>query len=490
VQESSPVSKRYRVALATMAAAALTGGLLTVTAGSAAAETPEGVHGDFNHDGYRDVAVSAPGTTVGDATDAGAVVIQWGGPEGLRPDHRTPITQDSPGVPGGTETGDRFGSMTAAGDYNEDGYTDLAVAAPYEDLSGDKDAGMVTVLWGGKQGLVSGDVVDDPAPFDHDNFGQAIAAGDFDADTVEDLVVGDSSPTVHFFQKRIDGNGNPGETRNLTTPIANGVGGVFWLTTGQVDGRGGDDLIVDGFDSRPTGDYLYNENFYYSSSVGSGIDSGYKRLSPGIVTAIGDTDGDGYGDLVIGEQWDDGAPGTVEGGKISIRYGMASGPDGRIQTIDQDTGGVVGGSETDDLFGNELSLGDVNGDGLLDLAVGSYGENLGEDYDTGAVHLFYGSPAGITTTGAQYFNQETPGIPGGSEDQDQFGSDVFLSDVDGDGKADLTIGACGENNFNGAVTALHSDGAKIVTDDAQWMGASSSGLDTYGYPALGLNFGG
>jgi FG-GAP repeat protein len=485
------VSKRSRAALATMAAAALTGGLLSVTAASAAAETPEGVHGDFNHDGYRDVAVSAPGTTVAGHTDAGAVVILWGGPSGLLPTRRTVITQNSTGVPGGAETGDRFGAMTTAGDYNEDGYCDLVISAPYEDLGSDKDAGMVTVLWGGKQSLVSGAVIDDAHPYDHDRYGQALATGDFDGDTVEDLVIGDSSPTIHFYQDRLTSSGGAGEIHSVTTPVANGQGGVYWLTAGQVDGAGtGDDLVVDGLDSRPTGDYIYNENFYYNGAIGSGITGTPKRLSPGIVTGIGDTNGDGYGDLVIGEEWDKDIPGAVTGGKVSIRYGSSTGPDGTIQEIDQNTSGVVGGSEADDLFGNELSLGDVNGDGFMDLAVGSYGENLGDAYDTGAVHLFYGSPAGITTTNAQYVNQETAGVPGSSEDQDEFGSDVLLDDVNGDGKADLTIGACGENDFNGATTALHSDGTKIVTDGSQWMGAHSLGLDTYGYPVLGVNFAG
>jgi hypothetical protein len=485
------VSKRFRVALATMAAAALTGGLLTVTAGTAAAETPEGVHGDFNHDGYRDVVASAPGASVGGDAGAGEVVVLWGGPSGLNSAHRTPISQDSPGVPGAGEEHDAFGAMTTAGDFNDDGYTDLAVGSPGEDVGEDHDGGMVVVLWGGKQGLVSGDSVTDRHRAAHDYFGQALVAGDFDADGVDDLVVGDNSPTIHLYQRGLDANGDAAKNVDVTTPIAQGNGGVNFLTAGQVDGAGtGDDLVVNGFDSKPVGDYIYNANFYYSGVAGSGITGSPQKMSPGIITGIGDTNGDGHGDLVIGEEWDEGAPGTVKGGKVSILYGTSSGPDGEIREIDQNTGGVAGGSETDDLFGAELSLGDVNGDGFMDLAVGSPGENLGDAYDTGAVHLFYGSPAGITTTDAQYFNQDTSGVPGASEDQDNWGTDVFLSDVDGDGKADLTIGAAGENSFNGAVTTMHSDGPKIVTDGSLWMGVTQTGVSSSGTPLLGANFAG
>ncbi len=479
--------KRYRSTLATAAATAVTGGLLTFAVSPAVADGA-GLQGDFNNDGYRDVVVSAPGATVGGDVDAGQVVVFWGSADGLTPDRRTPISQASRGVPGGPEKGDGFGIMTTAGDFNGDGITDLAVGTSGEDLSGDNNGGMVTVLWGSDAGLVSGDTVADPSRFDGDYFGIALVAGDFDGDGVEDLAVGDSSPTVSFYQGGIDGSGDAATVRSVRTPIAEGHGGTFFLTAGDVDGNGTDDLVVNGFDSQAQGDYLYNANFYYSGVTGTGITSSPDRLTPGLYTGIGDTNGDGYGDLIIGEHWDKGVPGAVKGGKVSVRYGTASGPYGEIQTVTQNTSGVAGGSETDDTFGSELHLGDVNGDGFQDLVIGSAGENLAEDYDTGAVHLLYGSPAGITTTGAQYFNQDVAGIPGGNEDQDNFGSDVFLSDVDADGDADLTIGAYGENNFNGAVTALRSDGTKIVTAGAQWMGASSSGLDTYGYPGLGVNF--
>jgi hypothetical protein len=485
------VPKSYRRStLAISVAAAVTGGLMTFSAPAVAAEAE--VHGDFNNDGYRDVVASATDAHVGGDAEAGQVVVYWGGPDGLLPDRRTPISQDSPGVPGSPEKGDRFGSMTNAGDFDGDGITDLVVGAPGEDLTGDNDSGMVSVLWGSNDGLVSGDTVTNPTKFDGDRFGQALVAGDFDGDGVDDLAAGSSSVKVVFHEGGIDRAGDATRTRTITTPIAKGHGGVYFLTAGDVDGNGTDDLVVNGLDSQPTGDYIYNVNFYYAGYPGSGV-TGYNpsRLTPGLYTGIGDTNGDGYGDLVIGEHWDAGAtPDAVKGGKVSIRYGTADGPFGVIKTITQETDGIKGGSENDDTFGAELHLGDVNGDGLQDLAISSMAENLGEDYDTGVVHLLYGSPTGVTTTGAQYLHQNTPGVPGSNEDTDYFGSDVFLSDVTGDGNADLTVGAYGENNGNGAVTALRSDGTKIVTDGAKWIGVTDSGVSSSGHPGLGVNFAG
>ena len=88
--------------------------------------------------------------------------------------------------------------------------------------------------------------------------------------------------------------------------------------------------------------------------------------------------------------------------------------------LTQDTAGVPGASETGDRFGSGVDLGDIDGDGYADLAVGAAGENGG----AGAVTVLYGSPSGLTTGGAQYYTQNTAGVPGASEDGDLFGATV------------------------------------------------------------------
>jgi hypothetical protein len=149
---------------------------------------------------------------------------------------------------------------------------------------------------------------------------------------------------------------------------------------------------------------------------------------------------------------------------------------------------VPGASERGDWFGSELSLGDINGDGKTDLVAGSPGENLGGVVNTGAVTVLYGAASGLNTaSGHQYFAQSTAGVPGSDETDDRFGSDVKVTDVTGDGKADLTVGAYGENDFNGSVVYLPSDGTKITTTGSRSIAPSGVGVSTSGQPVFGGN---
>lgn len=141
-----------------------------------------------------------------------------------------------------------------------------------------------------------------------------------------------------------------------------------------MNGDGATDLVVDGFETN-TGDG-WNTNYYIPGSASGLVVSSAQTLKPGVITDIGDVNGDGFGDIVTGQQWDeptDGSPDPTEstdGGKVNITYGSASGP-ATTTAISQDTGNVPGGSERGDDFGGELSLGDINGDNYQDLVVGA-----------------------------------------------------------------------------------------------------------------------
>jgi hypothetical protein len=109
---------------------------------------------------------------------------------------------------------------------------------------------------------------------------------------------------------------------------------------------------------------------------------------------------------------------------------------------------------------------DFNGDGRSDLAVGVGQEDLGAVADAGAVNVIYGSAAGLTATGNQFWSQESPGIVGGAEMGDNLGTAVAAGDFNGDGKADLGIGAPGESirtvSGAGAVNVLYGSASGLA----------------------------
>jgi hypothetical protein len=104
--------------------------------------------GDFNGDGYADLAVGVILEDVSDLSNAGAVNIIYGSATGLAAAGNQIWTQDSDGVAGVAEADDRFGWSVAAGDFNGDGADDLSIGVLGEDVDGIINAGAVNVLYG------------------------------------------------------------------------------------------------------------------------------------------------------------------------------------------------------------------------------------------------------------------------------------------------------------------------------------------------------
>ena len=157
--------------------------------------------GDFNGDGFGDLAVGIPFEDIGDLKDAGAVNVIYGSANGLTAtDPTVPASQfwslDSPGVPGTPHSFDVFGWALAAGDFNGDGFSDLAVGILDR---GDTRFGEVIVIYGSAKGLTATDPTvpasqfwfpfqfSDPATVAGARFGTSLVWADFNGDGVGDL---------------------------------------------------------------------------------------------------------------------------------------------------------------------------------------------------------------------------------------------------------------------------------------------------------------
>ena len=334
------------------------------------------------------------------------------------------------------------------GDVNGDGQAEVAVGEP----GNANGAGAVHLFYGTPEGIVtdaSGSALNDQylsqdtpgvpgAAEPDDTFGWSTALGDFNGDGCADLAVG-----------------SPGEN--------NGRGAITVLN-GSPSGLSG------------TGSRTWSENALF------GPGSALAGESFGEVLAAGDLDGDLTADLVVGaptEEVGDGRAGAavmILGSPTGL-----TGEPGTTRRLSQATPGVPGAPEDGDGFGAALAIGDFNGNGVGDLAVGVPGEN---DI-AGLVEILPGSAAtGVGALPATAFSQNTAGVRGGSETLDRFGAALAAGDATNDTFDDLAVGAPGEDAVDpepgfgaGAVTFLRGSATGItVTGNQRWT-QSSPGVD-------------
>jgi hypothetical protein len=395
--------------------------------------------GDFNADGFTDLAVGAPSEDVGTAGLAGAVNVFYGSAGGL------PATSQVR-LQGNPENSDRFGSALDAGLFNDDDVMDLAVGAPGETVDGQPGAGAVSVFYGSTGGLpATSQVLLQGNPEQGDRFGAALVAGFFNADQ-GDLAVGApgedvgsaaGAGAVSVFSGTPGGLPRGGRILLQTNPEVGDQFGLA-LAAGFFTGSTFNDLAV----GAPTETVGSNADagavsvFLGSASQLSATAAQTLVQGPGVGGAAeaGDEFGaalaagffdTGPSDLAIGAPFEDLA-GAADAGAVNVVYGSNTGLVGRNQTLTQDSPGVTGTAEPGDLFGVALARGiffnNFNGDDFADLAIGAAGEDVGAAADAGAVNVQYGSATGLPGPGSQLFTQDSPGVGGTAESGDSFGS--------------------------------------------------------------------
>jgi hypothetical protein len=208
------------------------------------------------------------------------------------------------------------------------------------------------------------------------------------------------------------------------------------------------------------------------------------------VAGLGDRDGDGVGDLAAGASGDDDG-GSGRGAVYLIDLTSTGGVKSTAKS--SSTSGGLGGVADGDAFGASLaSLGDVDGDGVTDLAVGATGDDTGGNA-LGAVHILYLNANG-TVKGSTKIAHGSGGLS--LADSDQFGCAVaLLGDVDGDGVDDLAVGAKGDDDGGSGrgaayILFMNADetvkGIQKISDLAGNFTGTLDNSDQFGHALAGM----
>ncbi|MEW5870491.1 MAG: FG-GAP-like repeat-containing protein [Chloroflexota bacterium] len=406
--------------------------------------------GDVNGDGYSDVIVGAMSWDNGSQElNEGKAFVYHGSASGLN-------SAAAWSFEGDQESANLGFSVACAGDVNGDGYSEVIVGAPMFNTGYD-DAGRAYVFQGSSGGLSSTPAFYRDGTSENSRLGISVAtAGDVNADGYAEVLISerfadsggysDNGRVYVFF------GASAGLSHASYTTLAGYQDyeelGVSVSTAGDVNGDGYSDVII-GSDlniDAPGAAYVYYGAWYGLDTSPAWYIEGsdtYGYLGHQVATA-GDVNADGYADILVGHPNYDGL--WQNQGRALIWLGSSTGlgTSHSPESADWDT---TSGAEKAGYGASVATAGDVNGDGYSDVIIGAPGYSATYTME-GCAYVFFGGPDNLSNV-AGWSSQ-------GGHTGDSLGYSVATAgDVNGDGYADVIVGAPGYDGSNAEEGAIY-----------------------------------
>lgn len=406
--------------------------------------------GDVNGDGIDDLLIGAEYAGMNGA-GSGETFVVFGSASGFGASLDLSSLDGTNGfVVNGVDAGDFSGSaVSSAGDVNGDGIDDILIGAPGDRQVLGNDIGQSYVVFGSASGFDASlelSALDGTNGFAlgggtaGDYAGASVSsAGDVNGDGIDDILIGAAGATGENFQS--------GKTY-VVFGSANGFDANLDLSA--LDGSDG--FVLNGVD-------------IFDSSGAA-------------VSSVGDVNNDGVDDIIIGAAGAD-RDGTLLTGESYVVYGSATGFDASfdLSSLDGDNGFVLNAVDVGDLSGYSVSsAGDVNGDGISDILLVSYGADP-EGYYTGEAYVVYGSETGFDASFDLASLDGSNGFALNGVHLDDYSgrSASAAGDLNGDGFDDIVMGAYGPDAtdetsgktfvvFGGAANVTELDGTDGAVD--------------------------
>jgi len=447
--------------------------------------------GDINGDGIQDLIIGARGLSGG----AGAVYVVFGKASYTNPYDLTTLNGTTGFRIDGINANDQTGWSVASGDINGDGVADVVIGANAADPSALNGAGSVFVVFGSKStwastfaltGIDGTNGIRIDGVTAGDEVGQSVAAGDVTGDGFADIIIGAKgynsgdggvyavfgAATYARSQYTLNNNGVTGIIPNTAATgyriqsIGSSEQMGYSVATGDINGDGLGDIVIGhrGYNTSSGLVSMYLGKGRGSNSTpvkaenlngrnGFHLQGGAANNQTGAAVAVGDVNGDGMGDIIVGANGAT-ASGRATAGITYVLYGNNSRkyPIFKVANFNATNGYEIHGAAATNVSGTAVAVGDINADGVGDVLTGANAASPGGRAAAGSSYIVFNASTApgtifdlLTINGTNGFQ-----LDGGTAG-DNSGEFLATGDINGDGKGDAIVGAPAANGTAGYV---------------------------------------